>query len=74
MKYVILTLLGAMLVCATALAQGGSITVSHVDGAWDSGGDWYIYPDCGHGSGVTFHIHYTNNSGGYVTGMANGFA
>lgn len=60
-----------ILAAASVMAQGGSIYVSYVDGEWQAGN---IIPDCGHGNhATTVYVHYTNNTGGFVGGMANGF-
>ena len=47
-------------------AQGGEVTLDHVDGL-------YAQDTLQTGVPITFYIRYTNNTGYYVGGMTNGF-
>jgi len=59
-----------------AFAQGGSVSVDHIDGLWIDNlglvgpvGGEYLAP-----GPVDYYLRYTNATGGYVKGMTNGFA
>ena len=65
-------LLTLLLTCSVGLAygQGGTISVDHIDGLiFDGGAD-----KIGVGMPITYHLRFTNATGGYVAGMTNGLS
>ncbi len=59
----------ALLVASFALAFGGTITIDHMDGAWDDGGTTKIQPN----TAVVYHMRFTNNGTETVEGLSNAF-
>lgn len=68
-KFAVITILVSLCTVpggSLVFAQGGEVTLDHVDGL-------YAQDTLQTGVSITFYIRITNNVGGYVTGMTNGF-
>jgi len=65
----VMLLLAAMVLSPAVFCQEASITLEDVDGLWYDNGFTYCLCD----GRSAFHLRLTNNTGGYVKGMCNGF-
>lgn len=64
----IIVLAALVLLVPSAFAQGGSVTLDHVSGVWNDGVADHLCDGL-----AIFHLRVTNNTGGYVACITNGF-
>ncbi|HOP07316.1 MAG TPA: T9SS type A sorting domain-containing protein [candidate division Zixibacteria bacterium] len=75
MKHIVVLTAVLLLTASVSFAQGGSISVDHIDGLWIDDGGAIGSPGISYLTvgPVTYYIRYTNNTGSSVKGMTNGY-